>query len=111
MPAAPGSYTIRATATGYDSVHVTREVLPGVTTVLQVRLPASPIGQLATQAPPAAAPPVPTVPPVAQPRPGKKAPWAFVALGAGGAAVALVILLHHSTPQTTGGLVIAVPNP
>jgi hypothetical protein len=38
VPLATGSYRIGATASGYDSVRVTREVLPGVTTVLLFHL-------------------------------------------------------------------------
>jgi len=56
---APGSYAITASASGYDTVRVTREVLPGVTTVLLFHLRATPGRQVAegprdtTQAPPA----------------------------------------------------------
>ncbi len=38
VPLAPGSYQVAATAPGYDSVRVTREVVPGVTTLLQFHL-------------------------------------------------------------------------
>jgi len=38
LPLAPGSYTIVASAPGYFRTRVTREVLPGVTTVLRFRL-------------------------------------------------------------------------
>ncbi len=38
VPLSPGSYQISATAPGFDSAHVTREVLPGVTTVLDLHL-------------------------------------------------------------------------
>ncbi|HEV8263955.1 MAG TPA: hypothetical protein VGQ06_03320 [Gemmatimonadales bacterium] len=41
VPLAAGSYRIGATASGYDSVRVTREVLPGVTTVLRFNLGAA----------------------------------------------------------------------
>jgi hypothetical protein len=34
---APGSYRVSASAPGYDSLAVTREVLPGVTTLLELR--------------------------------------------------------------------------
>ena len=36
-PVAPGSYAVNVSAAGYDSVRVMREVLPGVTTVLEFR--------------------------------------------------------------------------
>lgn len=38
VPLAPGSYQIAATSPGYDSVRVTREIMPGVTTLLQFHL-------------------------------------------------------------------------
>ncbi len=38
LPLVPGSYTIVASAPGYFRTRVTREVLPGVTTVLRFRL-------------------------------------------------------------------------
>src|SRR5439155_10581333 len=36
-PVAPGSYAVNVSAAGYDSVRVMREVLPGVTTVVEFR--------------------------------------------------------------------------
>jgi len=41
VPLNPGSYQITASAPGYDSVRVTREVMPGVTTLLDFRLRAA----------------------------------------------------------------------
>jgi hypothetical protein len=38
MPLSPGSYEISASASGYDSLRTTREVLPGITTGLEFRL-------------------------------------------------------------------------
>jgi hypothetical protein len=39
MPLAPASYEVTASAPGHETVRVTREVLPGVTTVVHVDLP------------------------------------------------------------------------
>ena len=49
QPLGPGSYTITASAPGYFRTRVTREVLPGITTVIRFRLrglAAQPIGFL-----------------------------------------------------------------
>jgi hypothetical protein len=97
---APGSYEVRASASGYDSVRVTREVLPGVTTVLDFRL-APVLAQVpALQLPPA--PPVHLI----SPR-GKRFPWVWAALGAAGAGTAAFLLLRHPS----GSISITVPNP
>ena len=55
----PGSYEISAAATGYDSIHVTREVLPGVTTVLEFHLRVHGVEVAHKPAPAAPAQPVP----------------------------------------------------
>jgi hypothetical protein len=105
VSAAPGSYEVRASAAGYDTVRVTRELLPGVTTVLEFRLHAT--VALAPQ-PPAPAP----AQPVAAPRRGKRFPWVWAALGVAGAGTAVAILAGgKSNPPTTGGITISVPNP
>jgi hypothetical protein len=101
---APGSYRLTATASGFDSVAVTREVLPGVTTVLDVRVRPT----LALQPPPAP-------PPVARqsaPKQKKKFPLLLVAGGvaAVGAAAFLLSGKKENGP-TTGGITITFPNP
>jgi hypothetical protein len=53
-PVAPGSYAVSASAAGYDSARVTREVMPGVTTLLDFHLRA--VAQLAGAGQPAAQP-------------------------------------------------------
>jgi hypothetical protein len=97
---APGSYEVRASASGYDSVRVTREMLPGVTTVLEFRL-----HQVVAQVPP---PQLPSAHPghLVSPR-GKRFPWVWAALGAAGAGTAAFLLLRHPS----GSISITVPNP
>jgi hypothetical protein len=78
---AAGSYEIAASATGYDSLRVTREVLPGVTTVLDFRL-RSRTTQIATQPRP-----TPTTTPTQQaivPKPKGKGLPMWVKIGAAG---------------------------
>lgn len=97
---APGSYAVSVSAAGYDSLRVTREVLPGVTTALEVRLHSA----LALQPPP---------PPAAAPQKRKKFPVLLVAAGA--AAVGAVALLAGGggggDGATTGGITFTFPNP
>lgn len=104
--AAPGSYEINASATGYESVQVTREVLSGVTTVLEFRL-----RQVFAQLAPAQPAP-PPVQPVAARRQGKRFPWVLAVLGAAGAGTLVAVLTGgKSNPPTTGGITISLPNP
>ena len=61
-PLNPGSYEINASASGYDSLRATREVLPGITTSLEVRLRSTiaqvtPVQQPAEPQQPVAPPP------------------------------------------------------
>jgi len=103
VPVAPGSYAIRAAALGYDSARVTREVLPGVTTMLELRLRVRPA--------PVSLPPSPVPAPVVTPRRGKRFPWVLAALGAAGAGTLVAVLAGGSGQPTTGGIVITFPNP
>ena len=97
---APGSHEVSAWAAGYDRVHVTREVLPSVTTVLEFRL-----HPLVAEVPP---PQLPTSPPVQSvSRRGRRFPWMWAALGVGGAGAAVWFI----TRPRTGGITITVPNP
>jgi len=111
-PLSPGTYAIRVSAAGYDSQRVTREVLPGVTTVVQLRLiPTSTLGPqvAAAQVPgPLPAPQPPQVP-VARPR--RRFPWIWAALGAAGAGTAALLLTRHGGGGGTGGIIITVPSP
>ncbi len=103
IPLGPGSYEISASASGYDSLRATREVLPGITTVVELHL-RSTVAQVA--------PPQPTPPgarPVAAPQRKKKFPVLMVAGGVAGAA-ALAVLLGGGK-DNTGGITIVFPNP
>jgi len=80
-PVAPGSYTVSAAAAGFDSVRVTREVLPGVTTVLDIRL-RSIAAQVAAKPPPPVRPP-PVQPGAPPPHKGGIPLWIKVGAGAG----------------------------
>ena len=109
IPFNPGSYYITASASGYDTVRATREVLPGITTLVELRLRATPIAQLQA--------PQPTVPPVAGQR-KKKSPVVWIVAGVGAAAVAAVLLGGGKgptppppPPPNTGGIIITFPNP
>ena len=101
----PGSYAIRVFAAGYDSARVTREVLSGVTTLLQPRL--RPV--VVVSPPPLAATPSPVV----APRRGKGFPWVIAALGAAGAGTLVAVLAGggKSSGPSTGGITITFPNP
>jgi hypothetical protein len=122
VPLTAGSYDIGVTAAGFDSVHITREVLPGVTTVVDFRPLARPT-TLAAQpaqrpvvtpaAPPRAAPPpaAPARQPVAQQK--KKFPVMWVAIG-GAAVLGAALLLGgggDGNGASTGGITITFPNP
>jgi hypothetical protein len=102
----PGSYQIRAVGAGSDSVRVTREVLPGVTTVLEFRF-RSVAAQLATKrAPPPPPPPSPTP----RKKKGFPAVWAGVGAGAVGLAVLLATMGADSSPPN-GGIIVTFPGP
>jgi hypothetical protein len=105
---APGSYEVRGTAAGYDSVRVTREALPGATTLLKVRLHPARIPVAANQTPNRPATTVPTVK-------KHKFPWVLAALGAAGAGTAVLLLGgkkgSSSGSQGTGGITFTFPNP
>jgi hypothetical protein len=111
---APGSYEIRAAAAGYDSLVVTREVLPAVTTVVELR-PRPLLARGVAPAAPAPQPATPTLPPVAS-KPHKKFPWLVIVgvAAAGGAVAALAGGGGGSDtppPPTTGGITVTFPNP
>ncbi len=95
---APGSYAISVSAEGYDSLRVTREVLPGVTSIVEVRLRRT----LAFQ------PPAP--PPVVASKRKKKFPVLWVAGGAV-ALGAVALLAGGGGKSTTGGITLTFPNP
>jgi hypothetical protein len=117
VPLPPGSYAIRAQASGYDSVQVTRETLPGVTTVVELHLPpvmARPL--VAAEAPPAEVPPVVPPPTELEHGRGGRFPWLVVGLGAVGVGALVAILAGGSNGGGgggggTGGIIITFPNP
>lgn len=111
VPLAPGSYAIRAAA-GSDSVQVTREALPGVTTTVELRLPPPPVAGLPPGVAPRPPPPnIPAQPPL-EPKRHKGFPWLWVALGAAGAGAAAAILAGGgSNPPQFGSITITFPNP
>ncbi len=106
---APGSHQVRAAASGYDSVRVTREVLPGVTTLLSFALhPLQVAGRQQGAQQPQQQP--------IEPGHHGRFPWVWAALGAAGAGVAIAVLAggkgSGGTPTpTTGGIIISFPNP
>ena len=109
----PGTYDIEARAPGYRPVRVTREVLPGITTLFGFTLQPEPPAA-AVARPPAPAP-APSPPPVAVKKKGHF-PWALVVLGAAGAGAAAALLGGKSgggasSPPSTGGITITIPNP
>ena len=117
VPLNPGSYQIGVTAAGYDSIQVTREVIPGVTTVVDFR----PINRAVpvAAAPAAAAQPRPAAPPPAAPTPApaassskKKFPVLLVVGGAAAVGVAALLLAGGGDEEaTTGGITVTFPNP
>jgi hypothetical protein len=108
----PGSYEITASAPGYDSVRVTREVVPGVTTLLEFRL-RSVLARLAPkpQPTPPSSPPVPVA---AQQRQGHF-PTVWVVGGAAVVGVVAALVLRKPPapppppPATTGVLIVPLP--
>jgi len=107
-----GSYAIEARAPGYLPARITREVLPGITTLLVFSLQREPLIAVAPPLPAPGQRPVPA-PPVAQKKKGHF-PWAIVALGAvaGGAAVLLGGKGGGGGGQpSTGTIGVRFPNP
>jgi hypothetical protein len=110
VPLSPGSYQITASAPGYDSVRVTREVMPGVTTVLDFRL-RSALAQVAPKPQPTPAKAPPPAPVAAQQKKGGfPVVWVVAGVAAVGVAVA-VLAGGKSNPPTSGGLTVTIPNP
>jgi len=101
IPFKSGSYQISAAASGVDSVRVTREVLPGVTTVVVFQLRLAPV-QLGTKG---ARP--------ARSRAKKKGfPVIWAGVGVAGAAALVAVLATNSGPPApTGGVTITIPSP
>lgn len=111
----PGSYEIHAAGEGYDSIAVTREVLPAVTTVVELK-PRSVLAQAAKPPGPTPQPATPTMPPIELAKPHKKSTLLIVGLGVVGAGVAVAVLAgggkgSSSTPPSTGGITLTFPNP
>lgn len=97
----PGSYEIRASAVGYDSARVVREVLPQTTTVVDFRLRSAPV---------TARPPVLPQPLTVAPK-KKGFPWLLAGIGAAGAGALVVILAGGKKPPPTGSITVTFPNP
>ncbi|HXQ30001.1 MAG TPA: hypothetical protein VN848_12130 [Gemmatimonadales bacterium] len=125
---APGSYEIMAAAPGYDTARVTREVLPGITTVLEFHLHATALAQAAskpqvgpTPAAQPAAPAVPRPPPAAVAEKKGGFPVVLALVGVGAVAVIAAVAGGGSKGGssgggggggvTTGGITITFPNP
>jgi len=107
----PGSHTVRAVAPGYDSVQVTRETLPGVTTALEFQLRAL----VALGPAPGPETPEPPAAPELQRGRGGRFPWVVVGLGAAGVGALVAILAGGGGDggggSSTGGITISFPNP
>ncbi len=115
---APGSYRVSALAAGYDSVAVTREVLPGVTTVLEFRPRRTAVAAVEQK------PEIPAANTAVEPQRKKKFPVAIL-LGGLAAAGAVAALAGGGggaggggnppppppPPPTTGGITVTFPNP
>lgn len=116
---APGSYEIGVTAAGFDSLRATREVLPGVTTVVDFRPRARPTAIAAQPAPQPATPAVtrPAAPPPAGPatqrtvqqQQKKKFPLLLVVGGAVVAVGVVALVAGGSDEPTTGDITFTFP--
>jgi len=106
----PGTYGIHAWAAGHDSLRVTREVLPGVTTVVEFHL--RPVGAV-THPVAVAEPRAPQATQVPAVQPRRKFPWMWAALGAAGAGAVVALLAGGGGGGGgggTGGIIITVPS-
>ena len=106
IPLNPGSYQIIASASGYDSLRATREVLPGIMTAVELHLRAT-IAQLITEQPAR-----PTFQPAEGQKKKKGFPVLWVVAGAGAAVAAAVLLGGGGGGPTTkpGSITITFPN-
>ncbi len=99
-----GSYRI-GVLSGGAAATLTREVLPGITTLLELRFPRAVVG---IAVPPATQ--APTHEPAMTAR--RRAPWKWAALGAVGAAAVVAMLAGGGREkQSTGGIIISLPGP
>jgi hypothetical protein len=111
-----GGYEIEARAPGYRPIRITREVLPGVTTLLVFTLQPEPPVAAVPKAPARPAAPVVPPPPATLKKKGGGFPWALFVLGAAGAGAAAALLGSKKAgggppPSGTGSITISVPNP
>jgi hypothetical protein len=117
IPFKPGSYLVSSGAPGYDSVRVTREVLPGVTTVLEFQFRNS-SGDVATRKPPRprARPSERSQPRRAEAPAGRRKkkgfPVMLAGLGAVGAvAIVAVLATNSGQAEPTGSVTVTIPGP
>jgi len=108
-----GSHEIEARAPGYRTIRITREVLPGITTVL-VFTPQPEVPVAAVRQRPVPAPTAP--PPLVAAKKKGHFPWAVVVLGAVGAGAAAALLGGKGGgggggQPGTGGITITVTDP
>jgi len=94
----PGSYGIKAWAEGYDTLRARREVLPGVTTVVEFHLRA-------------VSPVVPSPPAAAVARRKRRFPWKWALVAAGSATTLAVVLAggRGGGGPATGGIIVTLP--
>jgi hypothetical protein len=123
IPLEAGSYQITASATGYDTARVTREVLPGITTVLEFHLHLTALAQATPkpQAPTPTARPAPAAPtPAPAVVPEKKGGFPVVLAVLGAGAVAAIAIVAGGGSKSSGGgggggntgsITLTFPNP
>jgi hypothetical protein len=96
---APGSYRIVVSRGAGPPATLTREVLPGITTVVEIR------SQAVAR--------VPAPPPAAEPSvsPRRRIPWKWAAVGAVGLGLVALLAGGGDEKPSTGGIIITLPGP
>jgi hypothetical protein len=98
---APGSYRIVVSRAEGPSAALTREVLPGITTVVEIR----PQAVARVPVPEPAPPPEPGV------SPRRRIPWKWAAVGAVGLGLVALLAGGGDEKPRTGGIIITLPAP